>query len=132
MDYQTFKNEISNLKAYYRSLEELQRERERLFYDLTGVKGVRFDRQPGSYNQTMAENFRLEMIEQLDELDKEIEFTCQTIKRYESNLNRLPGDVRTLVILLFIKGKTFSEVGHIVGYSDHGIYHKIKKEIEKL
>ena len=132
MDYQTFKNEISNLKAYYRSLDELQRERERLFYDLTGVKGVRFDRQPGSYNQTMAENFRLEMIEQLDELDKEIEFTCQTIKRYESNLDRLPGDVRTLVILLFIKGKTFSEVGHIVGYSDHGIYQKIKKEIEKL
>lgn len=132
MEYLTFKNEISNLRSYYKSLKELEEERERLFYELRGVKGIQYDKQPSSHNPELAESFRLELIEQINQLDTEIEFTSQTIKRYESNLNRLPGDIRSLVVLLFINGKTFKEVGEMTGYSDNGLHYQIKKEIEKL
>lgn len=132
MDYQKFKNEISNLKAYYKSLRELEQERKRLEYELEGVKGIRYDKLPASFNPEFAEMYRLELIERLVEIEKEIGFTVQTIKRYESQINRLPDDVKPLVDLLFIQGKTFKEVGYMFGYSDNGIYHKIKKEIEKI
>lgn len=132
MEYQKFKNEISNLRAYYRSIKELEEERERLVYELSGVKGVRYDKQPTSYNPQLAESYKLEMIEKINEVEKEIAYTSETIKRYERNLDRLPGEIRTLVVLLFIHGKSFRELGKMVGYSDHGLYYKIKKEIEKL
>lgn len=132
MDYQRFKNEISNLKAYYRSMVELEEETERLFYELTGVKGLRYDRQPTSYNQQMSESYRLELIEKLEQIEKEKDFTREVIDRYEKQLNRLPDDIRVMVVLLFIEGKTFREVSEMVGYSDHGLYYMIKKEIEKL
>lgn len=132
MDYQRFKNEISNLKAYYRSMVELEEETERLFYELTGVKGLRYDRQPTSYNQQMSESYRLELIEKLEQIEKEKDFTREVIDRYEKQLNRLPDEIRVMVVLLFIEGKSFREVSEMVGYSDHGLYYRIKKEIEKL
>lgn len=132
MDYQTFKNETSNLKAYYKSIRELEEERERLFYELTGVKGIQYDKQPSSYNQEMSESYRLELIEKIEQTEKEIAYTMQTIERYEKRISRLPSDIREIVDLLFIHGKTFKEVGEMTGYSDNGLHYRIKKEIEKL
>ena len=69
MDYKTFKNEISNLKAYCRSLEEIQTELDMLWYELTGVKGVQYDKQPSSYNQSLSENYRLELLDKIEQCD---------------------------------------------------------------
>lgn len=132
MDYQRFKNEISNLKAYYKSMNELEAETERLFYELTGVKGIQYDKQPSSYNQEMSESYRLELIDRLEQIEKEKDFTRLLIERFEKQLDRLPSDVRALVVLLFVTGKTFREVGEMTGYSDNGLHYRIKKEIEKL
>ena len=132
MDYKTFKNEISNLKAYYRSLKEISNEIEKLNYDLAGVKGVRFDRQPASYNPAMRENYRLELIEKIEAAERELDYTQLAVKRYEANLNRLPKEIRHAVKQIFIEGKTFAEVGKNMGYSDHGLHNRIKKEIEKI
>lgn len=132
MDYKTFKNEISNLKAYYKSLAEIKDEIEKLNYDLTGVKGVRFDRQPASYNQSLSEWYRLDLIEKIESKEKELDYTELAIKRYEANLKRLPKEIRYAVKQIFINGETFAETGEKLGYTDAGLHYVIKKEIEKL
>lgn len=132
MDYKVFKNEISNLKAYYQSLIEINNDLERLSYDLTGVKGVRFDRQPGSFNPSLSEYRKLDLIEKIEEKEKELDYTQLAIKRYESNLNKLPKPIRDAVVQIFIQGRTFAEMGKLLGYSDHGLHYKIKKEVEKI
>jgi DNA-directed RNA polymerase specialized sigma subunit len=132
MDYKTFKNEISNYQAYMRSADEIKTELDLLWYELTGVKGIQYNKQPSSYNQELSESYRLELLDRIENKEKELDFTIMAIERYESELGRLPSDIRELVEQIFINGKTFAEVGKKVGYSDNGLHYKIKKEVEKI
>ena len=132
MDYRTFKNEISNLKAYTRSARELENEIDALWYELTGVKGVQYDKLPSSYNSDLSENFRLELLDRIEFKQKELDFTMLAIERYQNELNRLPDDIKNYVVQIFIYGHTFAEIGEKIGYSDRGLHYKVKKEIERL
>ena len=132
MDYETFKAEMKLIKPYYLSAKKIKEEIEKLNYDLANVKGVRFDRQPSSYNQSLSEQRRLELIEEIEKKEKELDHTIMSVKRYESNLNRLPKSIRFAVKQIFIYGKSFAEVGKTMGYSDHGLHRRVKKEVEKL
>lgn len=132
MDYRVFKNEISNLKAYYRSKKEIENELEVMWHELSGLKAIRYDKQPTSYNQEMSESYRLELIDRIEKKQKELDYTILAIERYESELNRLPSDIKEMVEQIFILGKTFAEVGKTIGYSDNGLHYKIKKEVEKI
>ena len=132
MDYKTFKNEVSNLKAYYRSAEQIETDLELLWYELTGVKGIQYDKQPSSYNQSLSENYRLELLDKIEQKEKELDYTRMVIDHDLRQLNHLPSNIRELVELIFIQGKTFAEVGKMVGYSDRGLHYIVKREIEKL
>lgn len=50
----------------------------------------------------------------------------------EENISKLPELTQKAVKLLFWENKTFEEVGKMVGYSDYGIWMKVKKEVLKL
>lgn len=132
MDYRVFKNEISNLKAYYRSKKEIENELEVMWHELSGLKAIRYDKQPSSFNPELSESYRLELIDRIEKKQKELDYTILAIERYESELNRLPSDIREMVEQIFILGKTFAEVGKTIGYSDNGLHYKIKKEVEKI
>ena len=132
MNYEVFKNELKNLKAYLESKNELETELEVLWYDLTGVKGVRFDVEHVSYNPQLAEQLKLELIDKIEHKEKELDFTCLAIERNETHLKALPSDIRLCCKQIFIQGKTFAEVGRNVGYSANGIYQRIKREVEKI
>lgn len=132
MDYRVFKNEISNLKAYYRSKKEIENELEVMWHELSGLKAIRYDKQPSSFNPELSESYRLELIDRIEKKQKELDYTILAIERYESELERLPSDIREMVEQIFILGKTFAEVGKTIGYSDNGLHYKIKKEVEKI
>lgn len=132
MDYKMFKNEISNLKAYYRSANELKMDIEVLWHELSGLKAIRYDKQPSSFNPELSESYRLELIDRIEKKQKELDFTYLAIERYQSELERLPGEIKAMVEQIFIEGKTFAEVGKTIGYSDNGLHYKIKKEVEKI
>lgn len=132
MNYEVFKNELKNLKAYYKSKKEIETELEVLWYDLTGVKGVRFDIEHVSYNPSLAEQMKLEMLDKIEEKNKELDYTILAIDRYESNLKALPSEIREWVKQILIEGKTYREMGKKVGYSANGIYQRIKREVERI
>ena len=50
----------------------------------------------------------------------------------EAALEKLPDDIRELCIMIFADGMTFIEVGNKVGYSDNALWHRIRKEVEKI
>ena len=132
MDYKTFTNEIRNIKAYSKSISEIKIELELLWYELSGVKGIQYDKQPSSYNPELNESYRLELLDRIESKENELDFTYLAIERYRANLDRLPSDIRWIVEQIFIENKTFAEIGKIVGYSDRGLHYRVKKEIEKL
>lgn len=132
MDYKTFKREMKNLKSYYKERKKLEEKLETLNYNMTGVKGVRFDREPSVPNYQAQEELRLEQIEDKEILEMRLTYTNLAIKLYERNLNALPSDIREICECLFIKGQTFTRIAKKHGYSINGLQYQIEKEVEKL
>lgn len=132
MDYYKFTYEMRLLGRLYKSMIDLESEYERIIYEMSGVKGIRYDKEPSSHNPILAESIRSEYSEKLTEIETQIDKTQIAIKDYESDFNRLTDEFKPLVEQLFIKGKSFAEVGRNVGYSDNGLYNKVRRYIEKL
>ena len=68
---------------------------------------------------------------------REYELTDEDIKKVmiakrNANLKKLPDEIRDAVKLVFWEGKTYHEVGSLMGYSDHGMWSKIRREIDKI
>lgn len=132
MDYKTFKNEVSNYMSYKQSLLKLNEEYEDIVYEMTGVKGVRYDKTPMSFNAELSMEMRRKLSRKLSEKELEIDHTLFAIKNIERNLNKLPSEIKDMCIKLFIENMTCSQVGDIYGYTHSGIRQKVKREVEKL
>ena len=132
MDYKTFKNELSNYRAYQKSLIQINDEIELIVYEMTGVKGIRYDKQPMSFNPYLTAETRERLSHRLDEWECKLDHTLMKINDIERDLAKLPDDIRELCIMIFADGMTFIEVGNKVGYSDNALWHRIRKEVEKI
>lgn len=136
MRYELFVLQLKMLKAYEESKEDIEREIDDIVYQFCGVKGVRFDKEPAQFNQYLSQEAFWEMSERLKEPEKELDFTIMAINRMkpivEENISKLPELTQKAVKLLFFENKTYEEVGNIIGYSDHGIWQKVRRDVEKL
>lgn len=136
MRYELFVLQLKMLKAYEESKEDIEREIDDIVYQFCGVKGVRFDKEPAQFNQYLSQEAFWEMSERLKEPEKELDFTIMAINRMkpivEENISKLPELTQKAVKLLFFENKTYEEVGKIIGYSDHGIWQKVRRDVEKL
>lgn len=132
MEYQTFKNEMLNYNRYKKRQRELEEQIDDIIYQFCGVKAIRYDREPSSYNPYLSEQARLKMSELLEKPQKELDFIKLAINRINENLNKLPKDIQEMARLLFIEGHTLHYVGVINNYSYNGIYQKLKREVEKI
>lgn len=132
MNYSVFKNELRNLFAYERSLLMLVGEIEELVYEMTGVKGINYSKIPASTNTEITEERRLEMIEQLNELETEKKRLELNIRHIYGTLSMLNEKDRKAMVDLVAKRIRAEEVAFNNGYSKSGIWKRIRKEIEKL
>lgn len=136
MRYELFVLQLKMLKAYEESKVDIEREIDDIVYQFCGVKGVRFDKEPAQYNQYLSQEAFWEMSERLKEPEKELDFTIMAINRMkpivEKNISKLPELTQKAVKLLFFENKTYEEVGNIIGYSDHGIWQKVRRDVENI
>lgn len=136
MRYELFVLQLKTLKAYEKSKEDIERQINDIVYQFCGVKGVRFDKEPAQFNQYLSQEAFWEMSERLKEPEKELDFTIMTINRMkpivEENISKLPELTQKAVKLLFFENKTYEEVGNIIGYSDHGIWQKVRRDVENI
>lgn len=136
MRYELFVLQLKMLKAYEESKEDIERQIDDIVYQFCGVKGVRFDKEPAQFNQYLSQEAFWEMSERLKEPEKELDFTIMAINRMkpivEDNISKLPELTQKAVKLLFFENKTYEEVGNIIGYSDHGIWQKVRRDVENI
>ena len=132
MNYATFKNELRNLYAYERDLARLNEKIEDLTYLMTGVKGINYSKIPGSANPEVSEEKRLELIEQMEELQTEKKRLQLNIGHIYSTLSRLEERDREAMMQIIVKRVNAEVVAGQNGYSRSGIWARIKREIEKL
>lgn len=132
MNYDTFKHEVSVLKAYKKSLRQIEEEMEDIIYQYCGVKGIRYDREPSIRNVAMEEATKLKMSEALAEPQREYDFTLMAIQRIERHLSMLTEEVREMCIMHYVEGYSLVYVGDAFGYSPSRVLRIIKSEVAKI
>lgn len=131
MNYRTFTANLSRLDDYRKSLDSIKEELDLILYEMTGVKGISYDKLPSSYNPSLTALKSLEMVEKYNEKQQEFDFTLMAIQQVEIVLARMPSDLAEMLKEVFVKGMTYKAVGMKYGYSDHGMWQMLKRETEK-
>lgn len=136
MKYEMFVLQMKMLKQYKESKEDIEREIDDIVYQYCGVKAIRYDKQRYSFNQELSLEMQERLYRALDEPQRQLDFTIIAINQLEpiveENLNKLPSDIQKAIKLLVWEKMSYHDVGKIIGYSDHGLWKRIRKEVEKI
>lgn len=125
------KIEIKAYRYYLERREELKDKIDAIHYELTGVKGIRYDKQATSYNPHLAEEKRLDLIEQKDRLEKELKRIEAQISYIEGVIGDLDDEDKKLVEIL-LTGETLRHAGRRLYQSSPNIYYHIQKLLKKI
>ena len=123
MNYDLFKYQMKMIKLYKEYREDLKAEIDQLIYTFCGVKGISYDKE-FSISNPYGNDEKLVLL-----AEKAIRELEPIVDGY---LEKLPPEIKEVVIQKYWHNKTFEEVGKMVGYSDYGIWMKVKKEVLKL
>lgn len=133
---ETFLNELRNLNNYKNKLIELEDKLDTLFYDLTGVKAVRYDLVKGMSDYQQIELIKLGKIDeyniQKEKIEKEITRLMGNISYIESVLNKMDSNIREACIEIYCQKRKYRETCKEHGYSKTGMEYVIKKTILKV
>lgn len=132
MNYAVFKNELRNLYSYERELKKIDASIDDLFHVMTGVKGIDYSKTPALPNPELIAENRLDLIEQMDELQKEKQRLQLNISHIYTTLSKLDESDKEIVMQIVVKKTNAEMVANEKGYSRSGIWARIKREIEKL
>lgn len=132
MNYAIFKNELRNLYGYEKELAKINDKIADLSYVMTGVKGINYSKIPASGNPEVSAEKRLELIEQMEDLENERKRLTLTVKHIYRTLGKLNDTDRDIVIKIVAKKYNAEMVAIENGYSRSGIWARIKREIEKI
>lgn len=132
MKVEAFKDLLKHYYDYQRSAIQIEKELDDLLYEMTGVKGIRYDRVPSSFNPELSEESRLEYIEKKAEKEAELDFTYAALKIIEMKLSKLSEEDKEICLNVLNRKVTYEEAGKKRGYSKHGMWVKVKREIEKI
>lgn len=136
MNYDLFKYQMKMLKLYREYKEDLQNEIEEIIYQYCGVKGIAYDKDASISNPYGNDEKLILLSQKLEEPQKALEVTERAINELEPIVNgyltKLPADIKYVVIEKYWNNKTFEQLGKEVGYSNYGIWARVKKEVLKL
>lgn len=107
---ETFKDELKHLYDYQAECTRLQGRIEEILYAMENVKGVNYSKQSGSYNEAVAMERRLALIEKKEELEAQLNREKEKIKGICAVLAHMPSDDRLLVMEVVAERRKYREV----------------------
>ena len=132
MEYTAFKNELENYYHNLKNIDRLKEDIELIVYEMSGVKGIRYDKQPMAYNPELSEEKRSELSEKLEEKELELENAIASIKYVEKKLSKLSDEDREICLRIISEGASSEKVAFEKGYSRGGMWKRIKRELSKI
>lgn len=131
MEYRVFTSNLAHLKDIRKSIETVKSRLEVKQYEESGVKGIDYTHTPTSHNPSVTALKRLDLVDEVDELTRELNWLMLTVYETESVLSRLPEELKDMLVDVFVNGMTFKATGLKYGYSDSGLWHYLKRETER-
>ena len=132
MDYKTFATDMAEYRENKKRLVKAKDELEVILYDLCGVRGVSYDSIMVHGNPTQKALNWLKLEDKYNAKQSEVERYRTAIRNVEQVKKRLPVELWLMLNDKFVKGMTYSALGIKYGYSDHGIWNYLKREVERF
>lgn len=127
---------ISPYRAIVERIKERENELDLAWYDLTGVKGVRYDKESiGSHNVAFQEELRLESLENIERLEKSINNLKEQKRELDYILDQLSPFVKETILSIyccFPKKSTYKKISYKYHMSVSSLQYQIEKEIKKV
>lgn len=127
-----FKNELRNYRFYESKIKELTQEINKIYYELTGVKGICYDRQPGSTSPEAKSGKMYDSYNKIDALSSKLSVYKAKFNSLECVLNKLDCDAKKLIINVYVEGKTYRELSEIMKLSPSAIHYEVTKHLKGL
>lgn len=132
MNFELLRNELRMVPHLKTSLKKLEEEKDRILYEMSGVKGIRYDKEKGNFDPNASAEKRYQLSAMLEEIESQIDYTSVFINKAMADLAKLPDDVKEMCVWLYIEGYPLKTVADIKMYTPSGIWNKIKNCVEKV
>ena len=125
------KAEIRSYNQYIKYRKRLNDKLDEVWYELTGVKGIRYDKAHFSPNSAVSDERRLMLLDMVEWYNNEVDRVTKQIEYAERILGDLPEDDRKLIEYTLIQGHSYRQAENKFFLSRSGICKKIDKILEK-
>lgn len=113
--------------------KELEEKIEEVFHQLKNFKAITYGNIPTTTNPQEKEYHRLELIEKKAELEKELEFVNEYIKRVDAILTSMPYQEMKFFLMKYVNQKSYEAIAHEMNYSNgSAVYKKMNAILKKL
>lgn len=118
------KNEIRNLPYYEAEMQRLKLKLMQIEYAEENVKGVSFDRQPGTTNPSIIAENRLALIDEKLKVEQQVNEILCLVNRILRLLNAMEKDDRKLVMEILVDRKPYLDVCKERGIASTSVLHR--------
>jgi len=132
MTSKEFKASFEDYENYLEVERRLKEKIEMLYDDLSGVKGIRYDKIPSSYNPEAVETKKLELIDLINLKQAELKVLESKYQYFRMILAKLDDEDIELLRRLIIKKESYEQVGNDMGYSQGGLWKYVDRLIESI
>lgn len=119
-------NELKSYKGYLEYRDILKRKIETIEHELVGLKAVRYDKTPGTFNAEAYEQRRLGLIDRKDIYEGELLRVNMNIDYIERFIATVREEDRGIVEML-INGETYEKAGERMYLTVSGIQHRLRR-----
>lgn len=129
---EVFKNELKNYNFYKEKIKSITNELDAKWYELSGVKGIRYDKEPcHSFNPSLSEEMKLSLMEQISIIENDLLRIKANVLFIDSMLNKINEETRKWIKMIYFDGMTYDKVSKIANFSKNGLAYRINTAIEK-
>lgn len=132
MTSREFKASLEDYENFLKREAELKEKIEMLYDDLSGVKGIRYDKIPSSYNPEAIETRKLELIDLINLKQAELKVLQSKYDYFRMIMSKLDDEDITLLHRLFVKKDGYERVCNEMGYSVGGLWKYVDRLIESI
>jgi len=132
MTSKEFKASFEDYDNFLKREAELKEKIEMLYDDLSGVKGIRYDKIPSSYNPEAIETRKLELIDLINLKQAELKVLQSKYDYFRMVLSKLDEESIELLRRLIVKKQSYEKVGNEMGYSTGGLWKYVDRLIESI
>lgn len=129
MTVDEFKVGFKHYIDYLKREKELKNECEDIFYQMTGVKGIRYDKLPTSFNPSQVSENQLYLIDLYEQKNLEISYIQAKYKYFTVIIAKFTQEEIDLLYRLIIKKQSYDYVGREMGYSESGMHKMVERMI---